>query len=51
MGVDLALGVPPSVGLGFALPQQESMPYIPGGTICIRACWGASMAGYSRTGS
>ena len=25
-GVDLALGIPLSFGLGFALPQQESMP-------------------------
>ena len=37
-GVDPALGIPPSLALGFALPQQKSMPYIPGGTIRFRAC-------------
>lgn len=30
-GIDPALGIPLRFGLGFALPQQESMPCIPDG--------------------
>lgn len=42
-GIDLALGIPLRFGLGFALPQQESVPYIPDGKICFWGGWGGSL--------
>ena len=42
-GVELALGIPLRFGLFFALPQQESMPYIPEGKICFWDGWGGSL--------
>ncbi|OZC79029.1 serine hydrolase [Rhodococcus sp. 06-418-5] len=42
-GVDLALGIPLRFGLGFALPQPESMPYIPDGKVCFWGGWGGSL--------
>lgn len=42
-GVDLALGIPLRFGLGFALPQHESMPYIPDGKVCFWGGWGGSL--------
>ena len=32
-GVDLVLGIPLRFGIGFALPKQETIPYIPDGKI------------------
>lgn len=42
-GVDLVLGVPLRFGLGFALPQLETIPYIPDGRVCFWGGWGGSM--------
>lgn len=42
-GVDLALGIPLRFGLGFALSQHESIPYIPDGKICFWGGWGGSL--------
>ena len=42
-GVDLALGIPLRFGLGFALPQQDSVPYVPDGKICFWGGWGGSL--------
>lgn len=42
-GVDLALGIPLRFGLGFALPQHESIPYIPDSKICFWGGWGGSL--------
>ncbi len=42
-GVDLVLGLPLRWGIGFALPQLDSVPYIPEGRICFWGGWGGSM--------
>ena len=42
-GVDLVLGIPLRFGIGFGLPQQETVPYIPDGRICFWGGWGGSM--------
>ncbi len=42
-GVDLALGVPLRFGIGFALPQLETVPYIPDEKICFWGGWGGSL--------
>jgi hypothetical protein len=36
--VDLVLGVPLRFGIGYGLPQPQTVPYIPDGRICF---WGA----------
>lgn len=41
-GTDLVLGVPLRRGIGYALPQQESVPFIPDGRICFWGGWGGS---------
>jgi CubicO group peptidase (beta-lactamase class C family) len=42
-GVDLVLGVPLRFGIGFGLPQPETIPYIPTGRICFWGGWGGSV--------
>ena len=41
--VDLVLGIPLRFGIGFALPKQETIPYIPDGKICFWGGWGGSL--------
>ncbi len=42
-GVDLVLGVPLRLGIGYGLPQRELLPEIPDGKICFWGGWGGSM--------
>jgi CubicO group peptidase (beta-lactamase class C family) len=42
-GVDLVLGVPLRFGIGFGLPQPETIPYIPTGRVCFWGGWGGSV--------
>jgi CubicO group peptidase (beta-lactamase class C family) len=42
-GVDLVLGVPLRFGIGFGLPQRDTVPYIPDGKICFWGGWGGSL--------
>ncbi|MFC8178062.1 serine hydrolase domain-containing protein [Rhodococcus sp. NPDC057297] len=42
-GIDLALGVPLRFGIGFGLPQLDTVPYIPDGRICFWGGWGGSL--------
>ncbi|WP_033290153.1 EstA family serine hydrolase [Amycolatopsis jejuensis] len=41
-GVDLVLGVPLRWGLGFGLPQPETVPFIPREKVCFWCGWGGS---------
>jgi CubicO group peptidase (beta-lactamase class C family) len=41
--VDLVLGVPLRFGIGFALPEPATLPYLPDGRICFWGGWGGSM--------
>ena len=45
-GIDLVLGVPLRFGIGYGLPQSDTLPYIPSGPddkICFWGGWGGSM--------
>jgi CubicO group peptidase (beta-lactamase class C family) len=42
-GVDLVLGIPLRFGIGYALPEPATLPYIPQGKICFWGGWGGSM--------
>ncbi|HKD87920.1 MAG TPA: serine hydrolase domain-containing protein [Streptosporangiaceae bacterium] len=42
-GVDLVLGVPLRYGIGYGLPQLDSLPYIPDEKICFWGGWGGSV--------
>lgn len=42
-GIDLALGVPLAFGMGFGLPQLDTVPYIPNERICFWGGWGGSL--------
>jgi CubicO group peptidase (beta-lactamase class C family) len=42
-GPDLVLGVPLRFGIGYALPETESVPYIPPGRTCFWGGWGGSV--------
>ncbi|MFG2196767.1 serine hydrolase domain-containing protein [Streptomyces sp. NPDC048639] len=42
-GVDLVLGVPLRFGVGFALPEMETVPYVPQGKACYWGGWGGSL--------
>lgn len=42
-GADLVLGVPLRFGIGFALPEPQTVPYIPDGRVCFWGGWGGSM--------
>ena len=41
-GTDLVLGVPLRFGIGFALPEAETVPYVPQGRSCYWGGWGGS---------
>ena len=40
---DLVLGLPLRFGIGYALPQPASIPYIPEGRLCFWGGWGGSL--------
>jgi CubicO group peptidase (beta-lactamase class C family) len=42
-GVDLVLGVPLRFGIGYALPESETVPYVPSGRACYWGGWGGSV--------
>ena len=42
-GVDLVLGVPLRFGIGFALPETQTVPYIPQGRALYWGGWGGSV--------
>jgi CubicO group peptidase (beta-lactamase class C family) len=43
-GTDLVLGVPLKFGIGYALPQPDTLPYIPNtDRLCFWGGWGGSM--------
>jgi len=42
-GVDLVLGVPLRFGIGYGLPQLDTIPYIPDDKICFWGGWGGSV--------
>jgi CubicO group peptidase (beta-lactamase class C family) len=42
-GLDLVLGVPLRFGIGYALPETETVPYIPPGRTCFWGGWGGSV--------
>jgi CubicO group peptidase (beta-lactamase class C family) len=42
-GTDLFLGVPIRFGIGYALPEPASIPYLPGGRVCFWGGWGGSV--------
>jgi len=42
-GVDLVLGVPLRFGIGYGLPELDTIPWIPEGRICFWGGWGGSM--------
>jgi CubicO group peptidase (beta-lactamase class C family) len=42
-GVDLVLAVPLRFGIGYALPETETVPYVPQGRCCYWGGWGGSV--------
>lgn len=42
-GVDLGLGIPLRWGIGYGLPQSETLPWLPEGRLCFWGGWGGSM--------
>jgi CubicO group peptidase (beta-lactamase class C family) len=42
-GPDLVLGVPLRFGIGYALPETDTVPYIPQGRACYWGGWGGSV--------
>jgi len=42
-GVDLVLGVPMRFGIGYGLPQLDTIPYIPDEKVCFWGGWGGSV--------
>jgi CubicO group peptidase (beta-lactamase class C family) len=42
-GIDLVLGVPLRLGIGYGLPQRDMLPWVPDGRICFWGGWGGSM--------
>lgn len=42
-GTDLVLGVPLRFGIGYALPEPETLPYAPQGRVCYWGGWGGSL--------
>jgi len=42
-GVDLVMGVPLHLGLGWGLAEPALLPYIPEGRVCFWGGWGGSM--------
>jgi len=42
-GIDLVLGAPLKMGIGYGLPQPALLPWIPEGRICFWGGWGGSI--------
>jgi CubicO group peptidase (beta-lactamase class C family) len=43
-GIDLVIGVPLKFGIGYGLPQPDTLPYLPrDGRLCFWGGWGGSM--------
>ena len=42
-GVDLVLGLPLHLGIGYGLPHLDTVPYIPEGRRCFWGGWGGSL--------
>ena len=42
-GIDLVLGVPLRLGIGYGLPRRDILPWIPEEQICFWGGWGGSM--------
>ncbi|NRF68930.1 beta-lactamase family protein [Aquincola sp. S2] len=42
-GMDLVLGLPMRMGLGWGLPQPALLPFIPEGRVCFWGGWGGSI--------
>ena len=42
-GVDLVIGVPLRFGIGYGLPQLDTLPYVPDEKICFWGGWGGSV--------
>ncbi|WP_395106423.1 serine hydrolase domain-containing protein [Actinomadura sp. SCN-SB] len=42
-GIDLVLGVPLRFGIGYALPETQTLPYAPQGRACYWGGWGGSL--------
>jgi CubicO group peptidase (beta-lactamase class C family) len=42
-GIDLVLGVPFRIGIGFGLSPSGAIPYLPDGRVCFWGGWGGSM--------
>jgi CubicO group peptidase (beta-lactamase class C family) len=42
-GTDLVLGAPLRFGIGYALPEAETVPYVPQGKACYWGGWGGSV--------
>ena len=42
-GIDLVLGVPLRFGIGYGLPQLQTLPYVPDEKICYWGGWGGSV--------
>ena len=42
-GIDLFLGVPLRFGIGYGLPEQAGVPFLPEGKICFWGGWGGSV--------
>jgi CubicO group peptidase (beta-lactamase class C family) len=42
-GIDVVLGVPLRFGIGFGLPQLDTLPYVPDDKICFWGGWGGSV--------
>ncbi|MDH6291981.1 serine hydrolase domain-containing protein [Rhodococcus opacus] len=42
-GIDVVLGIPLRWGIGFSLPQLDTIPWIPDERICFWGGWGGSM--------
>jgi hypothetical protein len=42
-GIDLVLGMPLKIGVGFGLPWPEVLPFVPEGRVCFGAGAGGSL--------
>jgi CubicO group peptidase (beta-lactamase class C family) len=42
-GIDVVLGVPLRFGIGYGLPQLDTLPYVPDAKICFWGGWGGSV--------
>jgi CubicO group peptidase (beta-lactamase class C family) len=43
-GTDLVLGIPLRFGIGYALPETDTLPYVPQGRACYWGGWGGSLS-------